>query len=155
MQSPLRVKIKSLAAEARIIRHEERRLIGHRQRTANADGSYNAKRPTPKVRVGGKITWLRAHQAPAIEVAEAQEEYHSLHRHRTHEVRSEARYAQLAYAFIQGRAYRTVEGPTTRKPVVAGRLAELIHRFGGAFPKAVAQSAAEAWLTAKAEPVAA
>jgi hypothetical protein len=65
----LRVKVKSLAAEARIIRHEEARTRG------------------------------------AIQA--------ELHRHRTVDVRLEARLSVLAYGLIRGRALERME-PKTR-----------------------------------------
>jgi hypothetical protein len=65
----LRVKIKSLAEEARIIRHEEHRASAYHR------GLLCAK----------------------------------LRDHRVKEVRPEARAALLAYAFLRGRPYTTVE----------------------------------------------
>ena len=66
MSIELKIKSKSLAVEAQIIRHEEKKVN------------------RPEVRC-------------------------SLHHHRTIDVRDEARATFLARAFIQGRAYSTVE----------------------------------------------
>lgn len=74
----LRVKIKSLAAEARIIRQEEHRAL--RLSPENPD------------------------RLPR---------YRTLREHRKQDVRAAARAALLAYAFLRGRAYATVERPNT------------------------------------------
>lgn len=77
----LKVKIKSLAVEAKIIRHEERRA---KARARSVRASEEARK------------W-------------ASHELTSLQYHRRWGVRKEARHSQLAYAFIRGTAYRTVE----------------------------------------------
>lgn len=84
----LRVKIKSLAAEARIIRQEERRAL--RLSTEDPD------------------------RLPR---------YRTLRDHRRQDVRTAARAALLAYAFLRGRAYATVESPNTlTSPVLPNSL---------------------------------
>lgn len=104
MKSYLRVKIKSLAEEARIIRVEERRTKAHRASVTEHQGE-------PK----------------AIESLTT--EFEGLHRHRTIDVRDESRVALLAYAILRDRPYIRVEPPASRKPNV-GRIAELIARYG-------------------------
>lgn len=86
----LKVKIKSLAAEARIIRHEE------------------AKFPRGR----------RNHQ-----VSEG------LRQHRRHDVRNEARWAQLAYGFLRGRPYHVMEAKTYSEPDWT-RVAGLATKYG-------------------------
>jgi hypothetical protein len=88
----LRVNVKSLAAEARIIRQEDRR----------AGPGYREK----------------------------------LDYHRRGRLREESRYAQLALAFIRGRAYKTVEQPY--EPPVRQKLHQKICRFFPASPQQVA-----------------
>lgn len=80
----LRVNVKSLAAEARIIRKEE-------------------------ARCGIQYYWM-------------------LRDHRVGRLREEARYANLAIAFMRGRAYSRVEGPTS-KAVDEKRLTRKIQNF--------------------------
>lgn len=80
----LRVNVKSLAAEARIIRQE----------TQRAGAAYA----------------------------------HMLSEHRRGKLRTEARYAQLALAFLRGRSYRTVEPRTSESPLVR-RLHDKVARF--------------------------
>lgn len=86
-----RVNVKSLAAEARMIRREER----------------------------------RAGPAYRLELAA----------HRRGRVREEARYAQLALAFIRGMAYRNVENKA--KPVDPDRLIKKIRGFHPSFADGV------------------
>lgn len=76
----LKIKIKSLAEEARIIRKEERKVLSY-ARTTDI--------PAPK-----EIHYRT---------------YESLHRHRTYDVRTEARATHLAYAFLRGVPYASVE----------------------------------------------
>lgn len=80
----LKVKVKSLAQEARIIRLEERRalLVGHPEK---ARGKY---------RDDGL--------------------YFSLREHRVRDVRSEQRSSLIAYAFLRGKDYRQCEPKATK-----------------------------------------
>lgn len=83
----LKIKIMSLAAEAKIIRREERRWYGS----------------------SGTRSGLR--------------------NHRVFEVRSEARAAQVAYAFVRGRTYAQLE----RSPLTTprwDRVLTLVRRYG-------------------------
>lgn len=93
----LRVNVKSLAAEAKIIRKEE-------------------------ARCGFQYYW-------------------KLYDHRVGRLREEARYANLALAFVRGRAYRKVEGPTS-KSLDPRRLTKKIQNF---LPS-VSDTAVTAWL---------
>lgn len=85
MRVHLKIKIKSLAAEARIIRLEELRRKGGDVRT-------------------------------------------SLHHHRVGVVRREARLALLAYGFLRGREYTTIEPAPLSQPDWT-RLGNMIDRF--------------------------
>ena len=84
----LRVNVKSLAAEAKIIRAEERR----------AGCTYRDE----------------------------------LHLHRTGRLREEARYAQLALAFVRGKAYKTVEREAYSPPLLS-RLKAKVQQFVGGY----------------------
>lgn len=108
-RAELRVKIKSLAAEARMIRREELRLPGP-ERT-------------------------------------------SLYLHRICVVRPEARASQLAYGFLRGRAYKTMEAKVrspdcTGIPWIMRKVVDLAFRFGppGETREATA-SRVRAWMT--------
>lgn len=109
----LRVKIRSLEAEAGIIRHEERRRQYRKVKTP--DGKIRKRR----VVSGDTVFW-------------------GLRTHRTEEVRQEARSAHLAYAYLRGRPYREAENNPLwlrnnaflhTKPDLA-RIAELVLKFG-------------------------
>jgi len=77
----LKIKIKSLAADAQFIRHEEQKRIG-----------------------SGR--WLRAHnQASGVEYSL----YNSLIDHRRKDLRPIQRIAQLAYGFLRNVPYRNIE----------------------------------------------
>lgn len=95
----LKVKIKSLAAEARIIRHDEE-VWRHRE--------HDKGRPT----------------------------FFGLRSHRTWDVRNEARHALLAYAFLRGRSYLSVEplGKTNKSrqsPLIDWtRIHKLVVKYG-------------------------
>jgi hypothetical protein len=95
----LKVKIKSLAAEASIIRHEE-------------------KKWKDRTKPGNK------HEPSPI--------YFGLHEHRVYAVRREARVALLAYGFIRGREYRSIEAKNKhgRELPQTARIAELVTRYG-------------------------
>lgn len=99
----LRVNVKSLAAEAKIIRHEERRA-GYQYQT-------------------------------------------ELALHRRGRLREEARYAQLALAFLRGKPYISVECDKARKTVDYDRLANKVSRTG-CEPTSNHRSAVTSWLNA-------
>jgi hypothetical protein len=88
MRARLRVKIKSLASEARIIRAEERKSLNR----ARSEESRQK-------RTGGG----EAASASSRSI------YEDLHHHRLHIVRVESRSALLARAFLTQRPYRSVE----------------------------------------------
>lgn len=99
----LKVKIKSLATEAKIIRHEERKFP-----TA-------AQAKKLQLRCGGQ------REEGGI--------YSQLHTHRTMDVRREARSAQLAYGIIRGRKYSQIE-ETCYDPPDMKRISINLRRFG-------------------------
>jgi hypothetical protein len=101
MKAYLKVKIKSLAAEAQIIRREERRFLARsRQLTPEENATSEVKR----------IFW-------------------GLRQHRIWDVRREARSAGLAYGFIRGRGYRQIEAKCYEEPHWS-RVAELVRKYG-------------------------
>lgn len=123
MKSYLKVKIKSLAEEATIIRHEERRV---KRSISWLSDEENIQK------LSEQENWpsdAKSNVQPAID--SYRKEYFGLHNHRTYEVRNESRASQLAYAFIQGYPYNRVEDPTkTRKAVPTFRVAELALKYG-------------------------
>lgn len=112
----LRVKVKSLAQEARDIRLEERRAKGRRKR--EKDGKV----------IPGEFRF----RDDALRL--------SLRSHRTNEVRNEQRAALLAYAFVRGVPYHKVEPlvdwsrygweATKRRDELWERVRSLVKKFG-------------------------
>lgn len=97
----LRVKIKSLAEEARIIRREERGC-----------GKSRARCRLPEA-------------AAKLDLARC-----SLREHRVGVVRRESRYSLLAYAFLRGRPFRAVEAESFVHCIDRGKLLDMAERFG-------------------------
>ena len=118
----LRVKIKSLAAEARIIRHEERRAIDSARRT------NKSKYPTEE-------RHLRA-------------AHESLHGHRVRNLRWEARAALIAYAIMRGMPRSRMEPGNTRL-FDMDLASSVLSRFAGISSK-LASSAVLEWAMQRA-----
>lgn len=117
----LRVKIKSLAVEARIIRTEERRCRDSLSRTVGHD-----------------------EQRAALASSFA-----SLRSHRTTDVRNEARCSLLAYALIRGRSLRTTEPKSDVSKIDWTKVSDLVGRFAvpwGRMPKDKADRLVADWL---------
>jgi hypothetical protein len=113
----LRVKIKSLAVEARIIRDEERRCRDSLTRTVGHDDQRRL--------LASAFTSLRAH--------------------RVGDVRRESRYSLLAYALIRGRPLRMTEPKSKIADLDQKKLASLVARFGCLSPDAAAKAVLD-WL---------
>lgn len=116
----LKIKLKQLASEARDIRREERKQI---RRTPVLDEHGEPKgrwRPLsaypdekgPMMNQGSPVLRLKS----AVCEIKIGELLPALHSHRIHVVRREARDTQLAYAFVRGKAYSTVESGATTHP---------------------------------------
>ncbi len=104
----LKIKIKSLAKEAQIIREEERRRLA---------------------------------------LTSDRKKYMELREHRVGKVRSAARYAQLAYGFLRGKPYRTIEAKCHKGNEPFAKLLESeIVRFGEAFANEELYDAIRNWL---------
>ena len=114
----LKVKVKSLAAEARIIRH----------------ATDKAKR---------RVRWLKEH-GDAAEHLEAEEVRDTLIMHRCVEVRSEARHSLLAYGFLRGTLYQAMERKCHEGPSWE-RVARLVGSFGGRGAKTRFDNELKAW----------
>lgn len=151
MSIKLKIKIKSLAAESRIIRHEERKLtrshaLPHEQTILIIDPKL---RPRGKVERLGMIPWARTHQVSAAEIEVMESQYNSLRHHRVVEVRNEARAAQLAYGYLRGKPYAKVEDPEGRRPPLStiANAVGMVRRFSpGVLSPAVASDSFLAWL---------
>jgi hypothetical protein len=125
----LKVKIKSLAAEARIIRHEEEiwKRRGRPYRLA-----HNAM---VAEFVAGRT---KSYSVPddVKPFANADSTFWGLRFHRIRDVRIEARAAQLAYAFLRGKPYSLVEptgkdnGGRQTNPIDWQRVTKIAAKYG-------------------------
>lgn len=142
--SMLRVKIKSLADEARVIRREELKALRRNKpgRAYNPSGSPGgAKKPRRKA---------SPHQD--------QDLFKALNAHRRVDLRLEQRAALLAYAYLRGVPYCQVEpraiwrgwDASLRKEALRKRVAALAAKFGGlpTSPAPVTVEAVTAWVEA-------
>lgn len=168
----LKIKIKSLASEARIIRHHESKALTNarvarvRRRLQEA-GLENAAveriaKRAAKV-LGRRFVDFDAHvdkcsveylDTPALQKASRQgphdlmetfmNQYDSLRGHRVGVVRSEARHSLLAYACLRGRPYISVEASGRVEPDW-DRVATMAVRFGQGEP-GFSATACEEWV---------
>jgi hypothetical protein len=122
MQVYLKVKIKSLAAEAVIIRKEENKA---RQASKGLKvGERKSRRQRRILNEKYPLTdELRARRE------KARRAWFGLCSHRMVEVRSEARSAQLAYGFLRGVPYRAIEAKCWEEPSW-DRVVDIILKFG-------------------------
>lgn len=110
----LKVKIKSLAAEAKIIRHEEEKRKGPYVLTPRTNTQQQAQR----------------YRRQPLDYNDI---YFELRGHRTWIVRNEARATQLAYAYIRGRRYRQIEAKTHDNVVneyLLPRIVDMVRKYG-------------------------
>ena len=97
----LKVKVKSLASEAMIIRREERKVMAGADWAARRDLANN---------------W----NTMSSERVEYLDEYHRLHHHRKVDVRQEARAALIAYAFLRGMPLSRIDDQSLRRREMDG-----------------------------------
>lgn len=104
MKTFLKIKIKSLAAEAKIIKLEEQKWKPIRLKKVH-ENDNEPNEPHP-------FFW-------------------SLRHHRLYEVRTECRAALLAYGYLRGRTYKQIENKShDGSPPNMARVAELVRKFG-------------------------
>lgn len=119
----LRVKIKSLASEARDIRHEE--AIQRR--------TQEWAKPSKRVEVEPGV-WKRPAPRDLAIHDEARRLRLSLRDHRRIDVRNESRAALLAYGFLKGTPYAAMEA-TCINPPDWKRVRQLVEKYGSETPK--------------------
>lgn len=144
MHVHLKVKIKTLTEEAKIIRKEE----------LKAKTSRNYRRTAKRlIRLGKKINLNvnevdvkpiyvplsnveaeLAHKQAQVPSDEAFEKFWGLRNHRKNIVGGEARSAHIAYGFLRGKAYREIEIEGSSKPHWS-RVKEIALKFGEYLPK--------------------
>jgi hypothetical protein len=110
MYAELKIKVKSLTMESRIIRHAEQ---------------HNKK------------VWrqLEAKQIKPFSVEGLKSEHHRLYKHRIQDVRIESRAAQLAYAYMRNKPYANTEKPIRKVKPPLQKIAEIVSRFNGKVEK--------------------
>lgn len=132
----LKMKIKSLAEEARLIRFEENYM---------RDRARYLRNHWRELTEQGKS--LNSLQTDAWH----QDRRQGLHEHRVHDVRDESRAALLAYGFLRGRPYAKIEAGCAEDPGpwnVArnnrwSRVRELVGKYGEGDQRVILQKLAE------------
>jgi hypothetical protein len=106
----LKIKLKSLAAEARIIRHAERkRALPPKRIVGIANRDNPASRELARTaRLNRKLARMRARQASWYE--ENRRQLSRLQIHRRFELRNASRATHLAYAYLRGYLLTEIEG---------------------------------------------
>lgn len=125
----LRIKAKSLAAEAKVVRKDEayyRERNKSRKPHKDREGNTLTQGNPPRFGVG-RDTWL------------------SLREHRVHVLRPEARATNLARAYLRRRPYKSLEA-SYHEAADWDRVATLVHRFGAHRPKTKVETIKEALL---------
>lgn len=123
MKAYLKIKIKSLAAEATMIHREERRQnIGHRGRVRIRRQLARATDLTEAQRA----RLVRRMQPPTESAMKA---FWGLRWHRQFDVRGESRSAHVAYGFLCGLPYARIEANTKTGPDWS-RVEALVRKYG-------------------------
>lgn len=120
----LKIKYMSLAAESRIIKNQEKKLLDRmrkdrlRVRLSNSELSE-----TQKARIIKKLAKLgdataKAKATSSFYTTQNQLQWADNRSHRQDVVQVEARVTNLAYGFLKGRAYQEIERSTHRWPPI-------------------------------------
>ena len=105
----LKVKLKSLAEEARIIKREEQKRKIKRDRWSPGDDSLTPHAIDDAKKIRAACAIRRAGRRSRSWYGMSAQQLHELHRHRIDVVRVEARLTAIAYAFIRGRKLKSVD----------------------------------------------
>ena len=117
----LKIKLKSLAAEAKIIRFHERKIKPYIK-----EGDNNIK--------------------PEDVIARADYERGVLRGHRIYLVRKEARDSHIAYGYLRNKAYKQIENSTDNPPNIKN-ITKIINKFQGYWGnKEVLESTVKEWM---------
>lgn len=126
----LKIKIKSLAAEATMIRQEERKQNpGHRARVRARRIISGQYRPREGESIANDDDARRSRAARILKIKPNMEAFYGLKDHRTNDVRSEARSSFLAYGFLRGRSYSQIEQTHHTAPDWK-RVEQLVRKYG-------------------------
>ena len=126
MREHLKIKLKSLAAEARMIRLEERRVVKPRRKMKKM---LKAKVKEGVLTVGEKLKIIedKAKQYEAREYMRV-----SVYLHRVNEVRPKTRATQVAYGFVIGLSFDKMEQKTRpdRRKLDWAMVERLVEKYG-------------------------
>jgi len=125
LKTPVKIRIKSLAAEAKQVKKEEHKKL-ERARYYRNLGSDNAKSG----------------------VSMSIHEYEQLRRHRKEVLAKEARTMLIAYGFLNGKDYAEIEQPYADKPVDLQNVTDIVY-YCGDFedtPRHVVEDNVYAWI---------
>src|SRR3990172_8779960 len=111
----LKIKVKSLAAEAKFIRKEERECKTLKVEVPVKDRDGNVLR----------MKTIRKLKVRKVEM------FNALRNHRVGVVRSEARNTLIAYAFVRGKNYSTV-APKDKRLVDVDSVRRMVKKYGPA-----------------------
>lgn len=131
MKSHLKVKIKTLAEEAHIIRNMERKVKPPAIRSREKKRIVEELKRNDLEPAARKVLERRLRK-PSDNQMRA---FFTLHDHRVHKVRLEARLSQLAYAFLRDRSYLETEKSVSgenhlgKNPAHIKRVAEMVVKF--------------------------
>jgi hypothetical protein len=134
----LKVKLKSLAEEAKIIKKEEnkRKVPRIRIRIATPDGNLQRRKPVLQEAIDAiKETHAedrarRAKRRGRDWYAKSAEELHGLHLHRILHVRKEARLTQIAYGYLRGREFKQVDSGNDLTGADWERITQMVRKYG-------------------------
>lgn len=125
----LKIKIKSLAAEATMIHREERRQNpGHRARV-RARRFLDEKTRINKAVDARSLTISQAKRALRKPSETTLKTFWGLRHHRQYDVRSESRASHVAYGFLRGLDYKQIEGTAKSSPNWS-RVEDLVKKYG-------------------------
>jgi len=142
----LRIKLKHLALEPALVKLEERKKRQSHQRWRNREYARIIEKDEglrKEVETNGSSKKLQAERVPYENPWLAVE----MQTHRVRVIRPEARAAQLAYAFLRGKSYDSVE-PTSKYTPPMNRVAELVVKYGEQTDKKVALDELITWVEA-------
>lgn len=130
----LKVKLKSLAEEARIIKHEEnkRKVPRARAKAAKPEGGEadQAVVKQHQREIRHIVRDIRAERRAKDWYPKTLVELQSLHRHRVDVVKKEARLTSIAYGYIRGRKFSQVDSGRNLKPEDWEIIGRMIRRYG-------------------------
>lgn len=125
----LKVKIKSLAEEARIIKHEENKRKVPRVRSPQYVSPPSApEHRLPEVRNENKARSTKRRNQPWYQMSV--EELHGLHLHRIHHVRTECRLTHIAYGYLRGRDFKQVDSGRDLTQSDWDKITSMVRKYG-------------------------